>query len=64
MPLQLELYIDALHGGRACTLLGCIAILLAGIPFIFFKYGKKLRSMSKLVSEISPVSVTAAPNAS
>lgn len=35
---------------RACTLLGCICLLLAGIPVLFFKYGARLRSMSRLVS--------------
>ena len=34
----------------ACTLLGCVAILLGGIPIIFLKFGAKLRGMSKLVS--------------
>ena len=30
----------------ASTLLGCIAVVLAPIPFIFYKYGGKIRSKS------------------
>ena len=26
---------------RACTLLGGISVLLAGVPFLFYAYGKK-----------------------
>ncbi|GAA6019837.1 hypothetical protein JCM10207_003716 [Rhodosporidiobolus poonsookiae] len=33
--------------GRACSLLGGIAAGLALVPFVFYKYGPKLRSMSK-----------------
>ncbi|KAK9466137.1 major facilitator superfamily domain-containing protein [Lipomyces arxii] len=36
-----------LHVQWAGTLLGCIGILLAPVPFLFFKYGLKLRQMSK-----------------
>ena len=31
----------------AGTLLGCIALVLSPIPFIFYLYGKKLRAKSK-----------------
>lgn len=30
----------------AATLLGCIAVVLAPIPFIFYKYGGKIRAKS------------------
>lgn len=30
----------------ASTLLGCVALVLAPIPFIFYKYGAKIRSKS------------------
>jgi hypothetical protein len=26
---------------RACTLLGGVSVLLAGVPFLFYVYGKK-----------------------
>lgn len=31
----------------AATLLGCVAIVLAPIPFIFYKYGAKIRAKSE-----------------
>lgn len=30
----------------ACTLLGCIGIILAPSPFVFYKYGPRLREKS------------------
>lgn len=30
----------------ACTLLGCLAVLLGGIPFLFMRFGKRLRERS------------------
>ncbi|CAD6588223.1 MAG: hypothetical protein CYPHOPRED_004316 [Cyphobasidiales sp. Tagirdzhanova-0007] len=35
----------------ACTLLGCVSILLAGIPFVLLKYGKEIRSYSKFAGK-------------
>lgn len=40
---------------RACTLLGCVCLLLAAIPIFFFRHGAKLRAMSRLVSLNIPV---------
>lgn len=31
----------------ACTLIGCIALLIAPAPFIFYKFGAKIRGSSK-----------------
>ena len=31
----------------ACTLIGLVALLLAPIPFLFFKYGARIRANSK-----------------
>lgn len=31
----------------ACTLIGCIALLIAPSPFVFYKYGSKIRGSSK-----------------
>ncbi|BGP17112.1 hypothetical protein JCM10213_003891 [Rhodosporidiobolus nylandii] len=33
--------------GRACSILGAISAALMLVPFVFYKYGPKLRSMSK-----------------
>ncbi|GAA6040011.1 hypothetical protein JCM8097_004737 [Rhodosporidiobolus ruineniae] len=41
-PLYLNLGV-----GRACSLLGGIAAGLMVVPFVFYKYGKRLRGMSK-----------------
>lgn len=30
----------------ASTLLGCVAVLLAPIPFVFYRYGEKIRQRS------------------
>ncbi|EJD48787.1 MFS general substrate transporter [Auricularia subglabra TFB-10046 SS5] len=32
----------------ACTLLGCISVVLALVPFLFYIYGAKLRAMSRM----------------
>lgn len=36
----------------AGTLIGCIAILLMPMPFLFFKYGKKIRQKSKYAFDL------------
>lgn len=38
----------------ACTLLGCIAAVLAPVPFIFIKYGARIRAKSKWVPQTPP----------
>ena len=38
----------------AATLLGCVAIVLAPIPFIFYKYGPKIRAKSAYAPTFPP----------
>lgn len=38
----------------ASTLLGCVAIVLAPIPFIFYKYGAKIRAKSAYAPTFPP----------
>jgi MFS transporter, DHA1 family, multidrug resistance protein len=35
----------------ACTLLGCIGVVLAMVPFLFYRYGKTLRARSKMAAD-------------
>lgn len=42
-----------MHIQWASTLLGCVAVALAPIPFIFYKYGAKIRSKSKIAPVFS-----------
>lgn len=37
----------------ASTLLGCVALVLIPVPFLFFKYGKGLRQKSKFAFDLS-----------
>lgn len=36
----------------ACTLLGCLSALMCAIPFVFIRYGSKIRQHSKFCQEI------------
>ncbi|GAA5867110.1 hypothetical protein JCM8547_006242 [Rhodosporidiobolus lusitaniae] len=47
LPLVAQPLYHNLGTGFACTLLGCIAAVLAVVPFVFWKVGPKLRGMSK-----------------
>lgn len=38
----------------AGTLLGCLAAVMIPIPFIFYKWGPKIRARSKFAPTISP----------
>lgn len=38
---------DALGVGGAGSLIGAVAVLLAPIPFLFWKYGERIRERSK-----------------
>lgn len=51
LPLIARPMFNNLGVAWACTLLGCIAIVLAFIPFLFIKYGSFLRSKSRLVMD-------------
>jgi hypothetical protein len=53
LPLIAQPMFHNLGVDWACTLLGCIAILLAFIPFLFIKYGRALRARSRLVSTLT-----------
>ncbi|GAA5988009.1 hypothetical protein JCM10908_002028 [Rhodotorula pacifica] len=46
LPLVAQPLYHNLGVGFACTLLGCVAAVLATVPFILYKVGPKLRSMS------------------
>lgn len=37
----------------AGTLIGCIGVLLAPVPFLFYRYGKRLRQKSKFAFDLS-----------
>ncbi|POR32931.1 Putative transporter, partial [Tolypocladium paradoxum] len=39
----------------AATLLGCIAVALAPIPFIFYKYGRRIREKSAYAPTMAPM---------
>lgn len=41
----------------ASTLLGCIAVVLAPIPFIFYKYGAQIRARSAYAPTFAPQAV-------
>ncbi|GEM08011.1 MFS multidrug transporter [Rhodotorula toruloides] len=46
LPLVAMPLFHNLGVGFACTLLGCIAAVLGVVPFVFYRYGPKLRGMS------------------
>ncbi|EIW67873.1 hypothetical protein TREMEDRAFT_33081 [Tremella mesenterica DSM 1558] len=47
MPLIASPLLNNLGTQWACTLLGCLAILLGITPFLFYRYGSYLRSISR-----------------
>ncbi|WVF66242.1 hypothetical protein IAT40_000982 [Kwoniella sp. CBS 6097] len=48
LPLVAQPLFHNLGVDWACTLLGCLAVLLGGTPFLFYKYGARLRARSSL----------------
>lgn len=46
-PLFTQFMFDALGPGGAGSLIGGIAVILAPVPFIFWRYGKYIRQQSK-----------------
>jgi MFS transporter, DHA1 family, multidrug resistance protein len=38
--------VDAIEIGFAMTIMGCIAVLMVPIPFLFYKYGDAIRARS------------------
>lgn len=47
MPLFITQMFHGLGNGGAASLLGGVAVIMAAIPFAFYKYGKAIRSKSK-----------------
>lgn len=54
-PLFTEQMFDAMGVGGAGSLIGGVAVLLAPIPFIFYRYGAKIRSRSKFAPTESAI---------
>lgn len=52
-PLFGRQMFDGMHIQWASTLLGCVALALAPIPFIFYFYGAKIRAKSKIAPVFS-----------
>jgi hypothetical protein len=51
LPLAAKPMIRALGIGPAVSIVGAVATVLLPVPFLFMKYGPKLRGLSKLVPE-------------
>ncbi|KAL7823517.1 major facilitator superfamily domain-containing protein [Trichoderma gracile] len=52
-PLFGRQMFEGMHIEWAATLLGCVAVLLAPIPFVFYFYGAKIRAKSKIAPVFS-----------
>ncbi|KAF4964376.1 hypothetical protein FSARC_7675 [Fusarium sarcochroum] len=59
-PLFARQMFDGMGIQYASTLLGCVAVVLAPIPFIFYRYGAKIRQKSKY----APTAPAATPSSS
>ena len=53
-PLYTQYMFDALGVGGGGSLIGGVAVLLAPIPFIFYKYGEPIRKRSKFAPTPDP----------
>lgn len=53
-PLFARQMFDGMGIQYAATLLGCVAAVLAPIPFIFYRYGAKIRQRSKYAPTAPP----------
>ena len=53
-PLFARQMFDGMGIQYAATLLGCVAAVLAPIPFIFYRYGAKIRAKSKYAPTAPP----------
>ncbi|KAK7204377.1 major facilitator superfamily protein [Myxozyma melibiosi] len=49
-PLFADKMYEKLTPKWACTLIGCLALVGAPIPFLFYKYGPSIRSHSRILS--------------
>ncbi|KAF4461434.1 fluconazole resistance [Fusarium albosuccineum] len=54
-PLFARQMFDGMGIQWAATLLGCVAVVLAPIPFIFYKYGAKIRQKSNYAPTAPPM---------
>jgi DHA1 family multidrug resistance protein-like MFS transporter len=45
-PLFIRIAIDNIGVEWVCTIFGCIALILAPIPLVFYKYGARMRGTS------------------
>lgn len=52
-PLFGRQMFEGMHIEWAATLLGCVALVLAPIPFVFYFYGAKIRAKSKIAPVFS-----------
>lgn len=52
-PLFGRQMFNGMHIEWAATLLGCVAVVLAPIPFVFYFYGAKIRAKSKIAPVFS-----------
>ena len=59
-PLFARQMFDGMGIQWAATLLGCVALVLAPIPFIFYKYGAKIRQKSSYAPTAPPRQMEAA----
>lgn len=62
-PLFTKYMFDALGVGWGGSLIGGVAVLLASIPFIFYRYGEPIRKRSKFAPTPQKLSNTEAPDA-
>ncbi|KAK7424210.1 hypothetical protein QQZ08_008698 [Neonectria magnoliae] len=63
-PLFARQMFDGMGIQWASTLLGCVAVVLAPIPFIFYKYGAKIRQRSAYAPTAPPAGLARAPSVS
>lgn len=63
-PLFARQMFDGMGIQWAGTLLGCVAVVLAPIPFIFYKYGAKIRQRSAYAPTAPPPGLARAPSTS
>ncbi|EIN08811.1 MFS general substrate transporter [Punctularia strigosozonata HHB-11173 SS5] len=51
LPLVAQPLFHNLGIDWACTLLGCVSVLLAVVPFLFYAFGKRLRTRSRMAAD-------------
>lgn len=55
LPFATDKMYKTLGIAWACSLLGFVSLAMAAIPFIFIRYGEKLRSRSKFCQELAEI---------